>query len=134
MFNVTNVASPAPVSKAANQSRRITKSGKPSRKAIVLYRGSQWRATTKHVETIDGKRYGQNYWFDIKRLAEDLGPWGWPCQLAEKNGATSATSSRHSGPPADTLASMLKWSRPRLPALAPYEPTCNAKSRPSTNP
>ena len=74
MTTGTNVARPAPVSK----------SGKPSRKATVLYHGSQWRATTKHVETIDGRRYGQNYWFSVKRLAEDLEPWGWPCQLAEK--------------------------------------------------
>jgi hypothetical protein len=55
-----------------------------SQKVIVLYRGSQWRATTKHVETIDGRQYGKNYWFDVKRLAEDLEPWGWPCQLADK--------------------------------------------------
>ena len=72
MTTSINVASSAPVSKSK------------SRKAIVLYRGSQWRATTKHVETIDGRRYGVNYWFSTKRLAEDLEPWGWPCQLAEK--------------------------------------------------
>jgi hypothetical protein len=73
MSNVTNVALPAPERKA-----------KRLKATVVLYRGSQWRATTRHVETIDGRRYGQNYWFDVKRLAENLGPWGWPCQLADK--------------------------------------------------
>ncbi len=51
----------------------------------VLYRGTQWRATTKFVETLDGPgRNGSTYYIPTARLAEGLDTWGWPCQLADK--------------------------------------------------